>query len=354
VLYTSMMTNISSAPGELSDQEVLDRVRAAAQDERCATAKLIALLMELDTRRLYLGQGCSSLFTYCTEVLHLSEHAAYNRIQAARGARRFPLILERLADGSINLTAVRLLEPHLTSENHRDVLDAAKHKSKREIEHLIARLHPLPDVLPSVRKLPTPAPVRQSVERWLAATLPTAESVSLAPPPPIPARPPVVSPLAPERYKVQFTVSKDTHDKLRRVQDLMRHRIPNGDPAAIFDRALTALLSELERTKLAAAKRPRDATATSSTSRHVPAAVKRAVWTRDDGRCAFIGAHGRCPETGFLEFHHVTPYAAGGETLVENLEVRCRAHNIYEAEQYFGRGRPLFAREQCLPSWRAE
>jgi hypothetical protein len=114
---------------------------------------------------------------------------------------------------------------------------------------------------------------------------------------------------------VQLTVSKEAYDKLRRVQDLMRHRIPNGDPAAIFDLALTALLSELERTKFAAAKRPRNAAATSSTSRHVPAALKRAVWTRDDGRCAFVGAQGRCSETGFLEFHHRVPYADGGENI---------------------------------------
>lgn len=350
MLYTIMMTNISSTPGKLSDQEVLDRVRAAAQDERCATVQLVALLMELDTRRLYLGEGCSSLFTYCIEVLHLSEHAAYNRIQAARAARRFPLILERLADGSIHLTAVRLLEPHLTPENHRDVLDAAKHQSKRAIEELIARLHPQPDVLPSVRKLPTPATARTPVEKLPAETLPPVESASLPPALPTPARQTVVSPLAPERYKVQFTVSKDTHDKLRRVQDLLRHRIPNGDPAAIFDLGLTALLSELKRTKLAAAKRPRKATI-SSASRHVPAAAKRAVWARDGGRCAFVGAQGRCSETGFLEFHHRVPYAAGGETSVENLELRCRAHNAYEAERYFEHGQPLFARERCDAAW---
>jgi hypothetical protein len=72
-----MMKNISADLGKLSDQDLLARVRDAAVNERCATAKLIALLMELDARRLYLGEGCSSLFTYCTQVLHLSEHAAY-------------------------------------------------------------------------------------------------------------------------------------------------------------------------------------------------------------------------------------------------------------------------------------
>ena len=57
---------------------------------------------------------------------------------------------------------------------------------------------------------------------------------------------------------------------------------------------------------------------------------------RDGGQCAFVGKDGRCTERGFLEFHHVTPYATGGPTTVENLQLRCRAHNAYESEQWFG------------------
>jgi hypothetical protein len=289
-------------------------------------------------------------------VLHLSEHAAYNRIEAARAARRFPLILERLADGSIHLTAIRLLAPKLTPANHRAVLNSARHKSKRDIEHLLAEMNPQPDVAPSVRKLPAPAAPRPLAEVPPVAVLaPEAEPITsqraFAPPPPVP--PAVMKPLSPERYKIQFTVSKETHDKLRRVQDLMRHAIPNGDPAAIFDRALTVLLSELERTKIAAAKKPRTTAAVSSASRHIPAAVRRAVWARDGGRCAFVGNSGRCTERGFLEFHHVVPYADGGKTSVENLELRCRPHNAYEAEKYFNPAGPLFARERWICEWRA-
>jgi hypothetical protein len=147
-----------------------------------------------------------------------------------------------------------------------------------------------------------------------------------------------VKPLAPELYKVQFTVSRDTHIKLRRVQDLLRHQLPNGDPAAIFDRALTLMLDELERKKLGATSMPRPTKAAAARSRHVPAAVRRAVWSRDEGRCAFIGAQGRCRETGLLELHHVVPYATGGETTVRNIELRCRAHNQYEATLVFSAG----------------
>jgi hypothetical protein len=93
-----MATQIPSLSSfrDLSDQQLLSEVRLLAAREREATAQLIASLCEMDARRLYLGEGCSSLFTYCTQVLHLSEHAAYARIEAARAARRFPQVLDAL------------------------------------------------------------------------------------------------------------------------------------------------------------------------------------------------------------------------------------------------------------------
>src|SRR5262245_15025590 len=116
------MTTIFRSFSTLSDPALLAAVERAAAGERTSTAELIALLVHVDGRRLYLAQGCSSLFTYCTQVIHLSEHAAYGRIEAARTARRFPAVLDQLADGSINLTTVTLLAPHLTMENHELVL----------------------------------------------------------------------------------------------------------------------------------------------------------------------------------------------------------------------------------------
>jgi hypothetical protein len=330
------MTCTDTSFAALSDLQVIAAVNHLAATERRATAALIRSLIELDARRLYLGEGCSSLFTYCTQVLHLAEGAAYNRIEAARAARRFPPILTALEDGSLTLTAVRLLSAHLTADNCGQLLASTRHKSKSEIERLIATLHPKPDVRPTIRKLPERG---RTAEHPSALTLHAAPAESAASAVPVRAASttrPRVMPLAPERYKVQLTISHDTHAKLRRVEALVRHTIPTADLAEIFDRALTLLLQDLERRRCAATPVARRARETTDAARHIPAAVKREVWRRDDGHCAFIGRQGRCTERGFLEFHHVRPYAAGGAATAANIQLRCRAHNGYEATLFFG------------------
>jgi hypothetical protein len=206
------------------------------------------------------------------------------------------------------------------------VLRTATHKSKREVEQVVAQVRPQPDVPTVVRKLPTPKPaglppVPLATEGREAHEL-TQAPQSLA----VRAiRPPEIKPLAPERFKVQFTVSRNTYEKLRHVQNLLRHTIPDGDPAAIFDRAVSLLLAELEKTKFAAVRHPRSGHDAKPGSRHIPAAIKRDIWRRDGGQCSFRGEQGRCSETGFLEFHHVVPFARGGATISQNLELRWRA-----------------------------
>ncbi len=351
----------------LSDDELVARVKSLAARERRATALLVAHLAELDTRDLHLRAGYSSLFVYCRDVLALSEHEAYNRMEVARTARRFPVVLGLLAEGAVNLTTVRLLGPRLTAENHAGVLERARGKKKAEVEEIVARLSPRPDVPASVRRLP----VRDAV-----ASGPPEEAAPSAAVPPaataagsaVPAASPAaskgsprelgedaaapslmtaharqalraeVTPLSPDRYKYQLTIGGATLEKLRLAKDMLRHALPSGDDEAILDRALTLLLTDLARKKFGPEEPARSPRPAAADSRHVPLAVKRAVWARDLGRCAFVAEGGRrCGERAFVEFHHVRPYAAGGEATVDGIELRCCEHNGYEARLFFPR-----------------
>jgi len=333
-----MNTNMFALASGLSDHDLLDRIATLAGKERETSAELVAHLAVLDARpSLYAAQGCGSLFGYCTQVLLLSEDAACNRIDAARVCRRFPMILDHLTSGALSLATVRLLRPHLTPENHEAVLAEASGRSRQDILELIARLAPRPDVPSSVRKLPTVAATTLSAPVATKPVATTETTPSILTPPAV--RRPIVEPTSPERYRIQFTVGQDTHDKLRRLQALLRREIPSGDPGAIFDRAITLLLDKVERAKIGAAAKPRPIRpgTDKSRSRHVPNDSKRVAWRREGGQCGFVAPNGlRCGEIAFIEFHHVEAHALGGPSTPDNIGLRCRRHNQYEAERVFG------------------
>ena len=150
---------------------------------------------------------------------------------------------------------------------------------------------------------------------------------------------------APSRPRATFFSLRSVRTHARScagLRNLLRHTNRSADDAAIIDRALTLLVEQLAKVKYGRTDRPRPDGTFDSSSRHVPAHLRRAVSARDGDRCAFVGSEGRCTETAGLQYHHRIPFADGGPTTVDNLELRCPAHNAYEAERWFG---PLFVRE---------
>jgi hypothetical protein len=340
----------------LSDNELLGRLTALIDQHRRVEADVVAHIGEVDARKLYLARACSSMHAYACEVLHLSEHAAYLRIACARASRRFPVVLDMLADGRLHLSAIAKLAPHLTEENAEALLGRAVHRTKRQIEELCAEVAPQPDAPSRMRKLPrarsgrdplgpglVPGATSGSAASSSSPAPPSVDTCSAARPAPSPAHPAKVEPIAPARFKVAFTASAELRDKLCRAQALLRHKEHGGDLADVVDEAVTLLLGKLEAKRFGKTKAPRKTLAdtdTSASSRHVPAAVKRAVHERDGAQCTFVDeATGRrcsCTDPGQLEFHHVDPFARNPHHDPAKLTLRCRAHNAYQAELDFG------------------
>ena len=279
-------TNQFRALCALSDDALLEEAARLAANERISTAALIAAIAEVDARRLYRQEGCKSTYRYCRQVLKLSEHAAYDRIAAAKQVQRFPAILQRLEDGTLTLSNLTLLSPFLESHNCEELLRAAENKSKQEVEAIVSALRPKGPI--------------------------------------------------PELYRLELMISREAWEHLLRLQELLLPSIGDGDPSRIVERALKLLLANTEARKMAKVEHPQAPRPAVPGSRHIPASVKREVSERDQGRCAFVGRAGRCTETAGLEFHHKKPFAAGGVATAENIELRCRTHNQYEAELDFG------------------
>jgi 5-methylcytosine-specific restriction endonuclease McrA len=347
------------------DEVLLRDLATLVTQDRLTTATLLAHIAEVDARRLYVPAAYPSMHAYCVEELRLSEDAAAKRIQAARAARRFPALFAALAEGRLHLAAVCLLAPHLTPENAGELMEAATHRRKFEIEEFLCRRFGRPE-LPALMR-----PITASHSGFLQHALGHVGGEASAvvtldehAPGHVGGQASAVvtfdehalghvedsregrTPASPECYLLQVTIPKSTRDKLRYAQALLSHAVPTGEVAEVLDRALDALISKLEGRKFGAVARrswrskPSAGLRRQRTSvrkRHVPAHVRRAVWERDHGQCTFVSTSGiRCKARRFLEFDHVDPVARGGQATVERMRLRCRAHNQYEAECAFG------------------
>ncbi len=288
---------------DLSDAQLLDSLKTLCGQGRVVLARLLAHLVEVEERRLHLEAACPSMVQFCVQRLGMSEDEACRRIHAARLARRFPDLLVRIERGELTLSTMALLQDALTEASYPELVEAAAGKTKAEVQALLAKRFPSPDV---------------------PAAITTAAGPQLVP-------------LSETRHMVQFTASDELREKLERAQDLMRHANAQGDLAIVVERALDLLLEKLEKQRLGKTSRPRRAPQSCDPA-SVPRATRRAVFERDGERCTFTAAEGqRCSATTWLELDHVVPRARGGTSELGNLRVRCRAHNLLYAEQTFGK-----------------
>jgi 5-methylcytosine-specific restriction endonuclease McrA len=148
---------------------------------------------------------------------------------------------------------------------------------------------------------------------------------------PEPAQPP-----PPKRFLLRVEIDEEAHDHLREIQELLGHAVPSGDVAQVLSLALRHYAAYLKKKRFGATDKPRRARPSVS-RRYIPAEVKRAVVKRDRGECTFVGSNGqRCGSRKLLELDHIEPVALGGRATVENMRLRCWAHNQLEAERVFG------------------
>jgi 5-methylcytosine-specific restriction endonuclease McrA len=318
------------ARSHFSDHALIQSALTNAGHERSSTADLIADIAEIDERRLYAPAGYPSTRAWCVGKLGLSDDAALRRITAARTARRFPGIFTALADGRLHLTAVGLLAPHLTEDTARELLRSAVHKSKSEIERLLAERFPKTDLLAWVEDLPTGAGspgefVPERVEKLLE---PSAGRAGRS----------CVKPLSADSFGVQFTQCRRAHDKLETIRELLSHEIPSRDLADVVEALCDIADPILRKRRYAATEKQRlGHRCPAAGSRHIPDEVRRAVWERDDGCCTFVSEDGhRCGSRRLVEYDHIEAFARGGEATVDNVRLLCRAHNHYEAERTYG------------------
>lgn len=321
----------------MTDGEVEAELGRLVRANTRTEALIVAHLAEVEARRLHLQAGFDSMFQYCLEQLKLGDFEAFLRINAARVAARYPVVLDLLERQEIHLTAIRLLREHLTDDNHRELLAEACGKSKRQVEALLANRFPRPDVPERLRRLPK------------------------------------LEPLSPGRYRLELTIDEELKEKLELARDLMSHANPRGDLSIVVKRAAKVLVEQLLKARFGRANRPRGtkwktaakehnhmgqpkcevtgnapgrsapATAASCPTRRrrrIRNAVRRELLERDGLRCSYVSANGmRCSARAFLQLDHELAWSKEGSDEGRNLRILCRAHNLLLAEREFGHRR---------------
>jgi 5-methylcytosine-specific restriction endonuclease McrA len=373
----------------VSDRELQSALSALLASSSRTEARIIAHLAELEERRIHLKAGSESLFAYCTKRLGLSNNEAFHRIAAARVARKFPVVFTLLEQRALHLTAVCLLREYLTPDNHAELFAQASHKTKWQIQELIARRFPRPDVESRIRKLPAPRlmaenrgagglvagsspatgdiPVRASptatspISPVFVSPAPARAALSVVPvspplvaalpPRPLPASAPtlpvrgLVEPTSESRYRIQLNASSALKEKLELLRALTSHANPEGDLAVLIERAVDVALEQVQRQRFAKTERPRQASARcmlraqgkARKRGHIPNETQREIAARDELRCTYVGEGGhRCEARAFLQMHHEHPWARGGEETPGNLRLLCASHNKLLATQDFG------------------
>lgn len=260
----------------LSDKQLLNDTLFWSNEERAATSKLLWHLKEIDERRLYSIQRCSSLFDYCLRILKYSEGQASRRVSACRLLKQLPELIVDIENGDLNLTQLNMARQFFRDENINDpdkkkeILDKLKNKTTRETDR----------VLWEMKK-------------------------------------------SEKSRKVAIFINEGTEKELQKLQALKAHSCPDMD--TLLMKMCTEVGKLWDPTVIHRHRKVGE-----GHTRYVPVQVKAKVWERDKGKCT------NCGSERMLEVDHVKPFAAGGKTVVENLRLLCWGCNQRKSLEYFG------------------
>jgi hypothetical protein len=321
-------------PSDASEaSEASRRLVELLRSERARLGDFLIALAEFDRERLWVKLGHASLYGFLQRELGLSNASAFYRKVAAELIQRFPEVAEPLRDGRLCITSVTALARVMTEENRATVLPKFFSLSKRAAREMAVEIRPL-DVVPR-RDVVTAAPREAGAAAPPAGALRPGEVGNTHPI--LGATPTDAStdPLTAELCRLHLTVSKKFIAKLDRARSGQGHAQPGASAGDVIEAALDLLLAQ-QASRRGEAKKPRKNPRPTKSDR-VPAAVKRAVWERDQGKCQWpVEGGGVCGSIVRLEIDHIEPLARGGQSTVENCRLACRFHNQYTARQAFG------------------
>lgn len=283
----------------MSDQTLWANVKTAAAEERAALTKVLHHLLEIETRKLYLARGFSSLYAMCTEYVGYSNYEAHVRIQAMRLMREIPVIEEKIEAGELSLTVAASAQAAFRREKKKRTV--AKSEKLALIEDLCGL---------STRE----------------ADFKIAEAF------PGELEPEKTKAISDDQIRIEFNANREQLEKFKRLKNHFAHTNYEGRWDLLFEKLADLALAKIDAEFLCAPKvteKPQ-----SPGSRHIPKSATQRIWHERSEGCAFVDpvTKRRCGETHGLQRDHIIEFARGGNHDAENLRWLCGAHNRYRNE----------------------
>ena len=308
-----------------TDSKLLELIPVKVKTEREATAAVLELLAEVDSRKLYLKEGYNSMYSYLTVGLSYSEGAAQRRIECARALNKTPEAKDLLSKGDISLTTLSMVSREITKKNNTEIISDISGKSKKEVEKILFKDKPatnktkesIKTIKVRTEEAPAFSPLFDSTNQGFENHY-RQDCKSEA------------------RLKLSFSVPEDAQGLIDEARQVLSGKLPKGASLEeLFVAGLESIISGHK--KKIKSLGSRKARKSKTRSRHIPAKVRKEVLERDNHQCAYVSAGKVCCSKWDIELDHLVPFAEGGQHTPENLRVLCRAHHQYVTEQRFGR-----------------
>ena len=359
----------------MTDNQLLSQTKNLVQKERQINIQVLQHLQEIESRKLYLKRGFSSLFEYAVKELGYSESSAYRRIKAMKLCKELPETKLKMAKGELNLCTVSRLQTVFEKQEKqiknkaiqqqamttKTLLDKNKKtqsnqkltKNDAPIIHSEELLrHQVPISKDQKRDLieQVQGKSRKETEQLLSSTFPEVCNEKEK-----------VRNINNNKVEIKIIVDKDCQQKLEDLKKLLSHKNPNMSYGELF-----SLLAELGLNKYDPKRKinknnnwiPAFAGMTTSTpkktsaqkhnqklynnqkylkhTRYIPSVVRHHVWMRDQGQCTYVcpKTKRRCSSSHLLQIDHIKPFSLGGKSEPNNLRLLCANHNQFTFSRY--------------------
>jgi hypothetical protein len=314
--------------------------------EHRAGIESVQLIAQLESYNAAVNLGMTS--ENFARAIGLSPNQYWKRAQAARVIRFFPQCLDMLKSGETAISHLALISPRITQANADIILPGIKNKTKREVGGLLSRVTLDGKILDQEAEVELRIRLSESQLKSLdrarevlshGGHVPSLCEIFMK------ALGDLLEKRDPLRKAERAAARKERSESKDQTCDSLsgpKLKYTNPSPEKAWspgEVGIEAASPEKDGATVGEwGRMPPSPRKDSGTSRPaIPAAIRHAVWLRDEGKCTFEFPNGsRCGGKTMLELDHLKMWCRGGEHSAENLTLRCRHHNQFSAMSLLG------------------